>query len=139
MRVKAAIALGIKEVPCVIVELSERKEKILNLALNRISGRWDNEKLGELITELGDTDDVGLSGFDKWELEYYNQGPEMGSGDVGDNGIQGESENDNVVLIFSFDDEKEAERVSKYLNDGKYVKGMSGQKLIDLIEQVNNA
>lgn len=77
MRVKAAEAIGIKEVPCTVVTLSDRKEKLLNLALNRISGRWDTDKLSNLITELtaGGTD-VGLSGFENWELDIYNIGPD---------------------------------------------------------------
>lgn len=75
MRVRAAIDLNFKEVPCLIINLPVRKEKLLNLALNRISGRWDNTKLGELITELGNGEDIKLSGFDEWELDYYNQGP----------------------------------------------------------------
>ena len=41
--------MGITEVECVVVELSEEKEKALNVALNKISGDWDKEKLALLI------------------------------------------------------------------------------------------
>ena len=37
--------MGITEVECVIVEMDEDKEKALNVALNKISGEWDNNKL----------------------------------------------------------------------------------------------
>jgi len=51
-RVQAAAALGWKEVPCCIVDLPKRKEKLLNLALNKISGKWDDGKLADLLDEL---------------------------------------------------------------------------------------
>lgn len=40
-RVKAAQALGIESVPVFYIDLPAEKEKILNLALNRIHGDWD--------------------------------------------------------------------------------------------------
>jgi hypothetical protein len=77
MRVKAAIELGIKEIPCIRVDLPKNKEKLLNLALNKISGKWDNEKLSMLITELILDEDIGLSGFEEYELSLYNNGPDI--------------------------------------------------------------
>ncbi|WP_299523311.1 ParB N-terminal domain-containing protein [uncultured Methanobrevibacter sp.] len=44
-------------------------EKALNLALNKISGDWDNPKLLEVINELDDLGlDLDLTGFDEFEL-----------------------------------------------------------------------
>ena len=40
---------GYTEIECVIVDLDEKQEKKLNLALNKITGFWDNEKLKELV------------------------------------------------------------------------------------------
>ena len=68
-RLKILLDLGYKEVECVVVDMSEDKEKALNIALNKISGAWDNEKLALLITDLQGTDfDVSLTGFDPVEL-----------------------------------------------------------------------
>jgi len=39
--------LGHTEANCVVVNLSNTEEKALNIALNKISGRWDIEKLGQ--------------------------------------------------------------------------------------------
>ena len=62
--------MGIQEVECVVVELNEEKEKALNIALNKISGAWDNEKLVLLITDLQGADfDVSLTGFDAAEID----------------------------------------------------------------------
>lgn len=69
-RLKVLIDMGIPEVECVIVEMDEDKEKALNVALNKISGEWDNNKLALLIADLQGADfDVSLTGFDPEELE----------------------------------------------------------------------
>src|SRR5574344_1591328 len=69
-RLKVMIATGIKEVECVVVEMSEEKEKALNIALNKINGDWDNDKLALLITDLQGSDfDVSLTGFDPAEID----------------------------------------------------------------------
>ncbi|MED2976603.1 site-specific DNA-methyltransferase [Bacillus swezeyi] len=53
-----------------VVNLNEAEEKALNLALNKISGDWDEEKLQLLLTELNNTfDDITLTGFSGEELE----------------------------------------------------------------------
>jgi len=62
--------LGQTEVDCVIVELDEKHEKALNVALNKIQGEWDKDKLAELLTELdGSEFDVSLTGFDAAEID----------------------------------------------------------------------
>lgn len=69
-RLKVLIDLGITEVDVVVVSLSTEKEKALNIALNKISGEWDNEKLALVIADLQGADfDVSLTGFDPEELE----------------------------------------------------------------------
>lgn len=62
--------LGHTEVDCVIIELDEIKEKALNVALNKIQGEWDNDKLSALLTELDSSAfDVSLTGFDGAEID----------------------------------------------------------------------
>lgn len=69
-RLKVLMDMGYTEVDCVVVELSEEKEKALNIALNKISGEWDKEKLALLITDLqGAEFDVSLTGFETAELD----------------------------------------------------------------------
>lgn len=69
-RLKVLIASGITEVDCVAVNFSEEKEKALNVALNKIIGAWDKDKLALLITDLQGADfDVTLTGFDPEELD----------------------------------------------------------------------
>lgn len=69
-RLKVLQDMGITEVDCVVVEMDEEKEKALNIALNKISGEWDKDKLALLITDLQATDfDVSLTGFDPAEID----------------------------------------------------------------------
>lgn len=69
-RLKVLASMGRTEVECVVVELDEEKEKALNVALNKISGDWDKEKLAELMTDLDAADfDVSLTGFDAAEID----------------------------------------------------------------------
>jgi ParB-like chromosome segregation protein Spo0J len=66
-RVAAAAELGMEKIPVHVVDLSEKDEKILNIALNRISGEWDNEKLEEILRELEPEDRIG-TGFSEAEI-----------------------------------------------------------------------
>ena len=71
-RVKAAEAEGIETLPVVHVDLDEPSEKQLNLALNRISGDWDEEALSKVLAELQAAGaDLGLTGFKPGEVEKY--------------------------------------------------------------------
>ena len=62
--------MGVEEEDCILVELDTDKEKALNIAMNKISGEWDKDKLALLITELQGQDfDVSLTGFDPAEID----------------------------------------------------------------------
>lgn len=67
-RVKAAEAEGIETLPVVWVDLDETAERQLNLALNKISGEWDEPALAALLEELGAAA-LDLTGFDGSEVE----------------------------------------------------------------------
>lgn len=69
-RLKVLKELGYTEVECVVVDLDQEKEKALNIALNKISGDWDNDKLEELLAELKQTDiDMDITGFSFDEVD----------------------------------------------------------------------
>lgn len=69
-RVIAAQLEGWETFPVREVDLDEPSEKQLNLALNRISGRWDDEKLHAVLASLRDSGaDLGLTGFEDLELK----------------------------------------------------------------------
>ena len=63
-RLTAAEQLGLKEVPVTYVNLDKTKESLLNIALNKISGEWDDEKLYRMLNSMNKTD-LTLSEFDE--------------------------------------------------------------------------
>lgn len=67
-RLKILKDLGHTEVSVSVVHLDEEKERTLNVALNKISGDWDNHKLAELLRDL-DFDARELTGFDPGEID----------------------------------------------------------------------
>jgi hypothetical protein len=65
-RFRAARELGYDEFPCIRLDLDKRREKALNLALNKIQGEWELDTLSQILTELSSepTFDIELTGFD---------------------------------------------------------------------------
>jgi Predicted transcriptional regulators len=62
--------IGQSEIDCVIVDLDPLREKALNVALNKIQGEWDKDKLAELLSDLdGSEFDVTMTGFDAAEVD----------------------------------------------------------------------
>jgi ParB-like chromosome segregation protein Spo0J len=70
-RLLAARRLGIKTVPVIFVDLSLEQARLLNLALNKISGEWDEELLARMLADLQGAEaiDLSLSGFSEGELD----------------------------------------------------------------------
>lgn len=75
-RLKVLKDLGYKEIEVVYVDLSDIDEKALNIALNKISGDWDADKLEDLLREISlDTEfDSELTGFSLDEIETMFNG-----------------------------------------------------------------
>lgn len=69
-RLLAARRLGIERVPVVLLSVSAGQARLLNVALNKISGTWDDELLARLLTDLAHSDDLDLtlSGFGEDEV-----------------------------------------------------------------------
>ena len=62
--------LGREEAECVLVDLDVNNEKALNIAMNKIVGEWDTEKLTNLLGELKAEDfDLSFTGFEPVDLE----------------------------------------------------------------------
>jgi ParB/RepB/Spo0J family partition protein len=67
-RLTAARKLGLKTVPAIFLDLTPEQAKLLNVALNKISGQFDDELLARLLADLPDESDLTLSGFTEGEL-----------------------------------------------------------------------
>jgi DNA modification methylase len=78
-RYKILSVLGYQEIDCVVLDIDEQKEKVLNVALNKISGEFDIPLLTDLLRDLNeDGFDVSLTGFDASELDalFNHEGKE---------------------------------------------------------------
>ena len=74
-RVRAAETEGIDRLPVVYDDLDEPSEKQLNLALNRISGEFDTEKLAAVLADLEHAGaDLALTGFTDSEIDELVRG-----------------------------------------------------------------
>lgn len=62
--------LGYDEIDVVCLDLNKDDEMALNVALNKISGEWDELKLKDLLVELDIADfDLSLTGFSQPEID----------------------------------------------------------------------
>lgn len=71
-RYKALLELGWTEAEVIVTDVSLEQEKALNIAMNRISGVFDQEKLEELIIDLKEDDtftDLELTGLSDFEFD----------------------------------------------------------------------
>ncbi|MEZ4503052.1 MAG: site-specific DNA-methyltransferase [Dehalococcoidia bacterium] len=70
-RLVAARRAGLITVPVILLDLSPDRAHLLNLALNRIGGSWDEPLLARLIAELDAIPelDLALTGFSDQELQ----------------------------------------------------------------------
>lgn len=126
-RLKILKELGYNKVKVAIVDLDDDREKILNLALNKVQGAWDIQKLDALIFDLSSKADIDatLSGFSKVEIDAIintdqNFGFQMMDvSNMGDEpvpvDVEGRKDNKNYVVLVSFDGQDRAEAFLLYL------------------------
>ena len=66
---RRARRLGLKTVPTSFVYLSQEQARLLNLALNKMSGEWDEQLLARLLADLHAVPTVYAGSDD--ELQRY--------------------------------------------------------------------
>ncbi len=83
-RIKVFKAKGITHIEAFVVDFSLEKEKAANLALNKVGGGWDKEKLAALLDELSKIPefDVTVTGFNVAEIgQIFDRYGEQKDGD----------------------------------------------------------
>lgn len=116
---------GETEVDVSVVDLDEMQERQLNVALNKVEGDWDEEKLGDLLAELGE--DATLTGFTQQEIDSLtNDIDSLIDGDTVDEELKAIEELFNVSLTFDKADQEELKA---------YVKDYGKEALIQVIIQ----
>ena len=130
-RLKVLVQKGYTEVQVVEVELNEQEERILNVSLNKISGRWDNEKLTAILDELKEQDEMALTGFEDWELDAlkvtYDHIEDLLNEDFSDTG---KSEPNSYTMTFTLPEEVH-EAMDKYIDENPAGKVELAQLLVN--------
>jgi hypothetical protein len=68
-RTKVLKDLGFDLVDCVLVDLDEQQEKAANIALNSASGKWDLDKLKDLLNDIDEFDMNDFGDFTRLQDE----------------------------------------------------------------------
>lgn len=118
-RYNVLTASGQTEAEVVLVDLNEEDEKTLNIALNKIEGDWEYEKLETVLKELN-VSDIAFTGFSEEDIRNIvgiNEEEALQSVSVvtgSDNDDEQETEKQEApekefVMYFSFDTKEQAE------------------------------
>ena len=84
-RLQAAVILKLKKVPVVFIECDDTEAKILNIALNKLGGRFDNTVLLDVLQEIQlEGGDVELTGFDEQEISVIESELQSPGGGLSD-------------------------------------------------------
>ncbi|MFL5342402.1 MAG: ParB N-terminal domain-containing protein [Gemmataceae bacterium] len=69
-RLRILKEMGVTEVPVSVVRLSAEREKALNVVLNNreAQGRFDSNKLAQILDDLAELPEFEFTGFDKSDL-----------------------------------------------------------------------
>jgi len=122
-RLTVLVNEGETEVDVSVVDLDETEEKQFNIALNKIEGDWDKEKLSDLLVGLGEN--AICTGFTQQEIDsLINDIDSLIDNDTVNEELKAIEKLFNVSLTFDRADQKE-------LNS--YVKKHGKETLVQLI------
>ena len=99
-RLKILLENGVTETEVMIVDLDDEKEKLLNIAMNRIEGDWEWNKLESLLKEFS-ADELSVTGFTLAEIESIF---EMNAEDAGSIYAPGVEEDDTDAEDYNEED-----------------------------------
>lgn len=123
--------MGVKEVPVVYVDLDEKKEKALNVALNHLSGEFDNDKLEDILGEISEDnifESLTLDDTETWRISQLNELSQDQESDEWVGMPEFEAADKPLVLNIIFEDE---EARQKFVKDYKIkVKTKKGKALV---------
>ena len=109
-RLKIATMLGLKEIPCVEVELNPAKEKELNIRLNKNVGEWDWDALANYF-DVGELTEWGFS-----EAELGFRVHDLGAEWTGMPDFEQEDLSAQRQIIVSFANNEDVKEFSKLMN-----------------------
>ena len=136
-RLKILAAQGKTEIEVSVVNMSLHDEKILNVALTKIGGRWDTSKLTEILQELKEQDGLEITGFEEWELEaltmQYDHISDLLNEDFSE--FANKEQKDTFTMTFSLPAEAK-EAVQKYVENTENAKTEIATAIINKVKGV---
>lgn len=113
-RLNVLKAQGIEETEVIVADLDEETEKAANIAMNKIEGEWDYDKLDEIFEGM-DREELKFTGFEPGEvasmyeeaLEEEAETPKQGGG--GNGGGEGDAEEPPFRIYMSFPSKEKAQ------------------------------
>ena len=113
-RLNVLKAQGIEEAEVIVADLDEETEKAANIAMNKIEGEWDYDKLDEIFEGM-DREELKFTGFEPGEvasmyeeaLEEEVETPKLGGG--GNGGGEGDAEEPPFRIYMSFPSKEKAQ------------------------------
>lgn len=137
-RLKVLLEQGREDIEAVVVDLAEKDEKILNVLLNKVKGRWDIGKLADLLQQLDETGDMEVTGFEDWELQsllmQYDHIKDLMEEDFSD--YSDSKEKDTFTMTFSLP-EGARETVEKYIENTENAKAELATAIINVVKGVS--
>lgn len=97
-RFKVLKQLGQTEIQCVVVDLDPHREKLLNIALNKIGGEFDLPLLGDLLQDLQNSGlDLSLTGFGEQEIDKVFQAQARVKGRIEEDDFDADAEAAKII------------------------------------------
>lgn len=136
-RLKVLLAAGETDIECVVINVEEQDEKILNVLLNKVKGRWEIGKLADLLQELDDAGAMDLTGFEDWELQsllmQYDHIKDLMEEDFSD--YDAGKERETFVMTFTFPGEAR-NRIEDYMKNTENAKAELAMAVINKVKEV---
>lgn len=106
-RLNVLKAQGIEEAEVIVADLDEEAEKAANIAMNKIEGEWDYDKLDEIFEGM-DREELKFTGFEPGEVaSMYEEALE----EEAETPKQGGDENGDVVYKYALKGERSGKTV----------------------------
>lgn len=135
-RLKVLLEQGKEEIECVTTDLDEKDEKILNVLLNKVKGRWDIGKLADLLQELDEAGAMEITGFENWELQsllmQYDHIKDLMEEDFSD--YASDKERSTFVMTFSLP-AGARETVENYIQNTENAKAELATAIINKVKE----
>lgn len=129
------LGLPIPKIPCIVLDLDDRRAKKLNMQLNRVGGEFDPRKLGELLASIDEeekitVDEASSMGFTIDEVGKHIQLVEP----VHITPEQSTTFGKSVTLSLSFNDVRMRDAVKKALAEkSETAKKTNGEFIAELL------